>query len=55
MVGHQSNINNVSSDISMNHENYSSLLQAFKEIREETKQIGFAKQEIKRSKQLFGK
>jgi len=35
MVGHQSEASTVTSNISTNYENYSTLLQAFKETHEE--------------------
>ena len=52
MVGHQSETSSVSSSISMNYENYSTWLQAFRDTHEEAKHISFVKQSIKRFNQL---
>jgi len=47
MVGHQSKVISVSSNISINHEKHSNLLQTFKETHEEAKTLAFSNNRLK--------
>ena len=47
MDGHQSEVTSVSSNISMNHENCSTLLQAFKETHEEANKLTLSNERLK--------
>jgi len=47
MAKHQSEANSVNSNISMNNENYNTLLQTFKEIHEEVKILALSNNQLK--------
>jgi len=46
MVGHQSETNNESSNISMNYEDYNTFLRAFKETQEEANKLALSNNQI---------